>query len=93
MMKRTSGRLAVSAVLLILCGCASTNSIEDWHLAGANDEKISQDLIECEIRAAVASADAGSGAQTSGQMLLAQTLTERRVRSLCMQAKGYELKQ
>ena len=85
-------RLTVTAALLILCGCASTNSVEDWYLAGANDEKISQDLIGCEIRAAVASADAGSGAQTSGQMLLAQTLTERRVRSLCMQAKGYELK-
>jgi hypothetical protein len=38
-MKRTSGRLAVSAVLLILCGCASINSIEDWHLAGANEKK------------------------------------------------------
>ena len=92
MIKKKNGKLTVTAALLILSGCASTNSIEDWYQAGANDEKISEDLIECEIRAAVASADAGAGAQTSGQMLLAQTLTDRRVRSLCMQAKGYELK-
>jgi hypothetical protein len=74
-----------------LGGCASTNSIFDWTHAESSKEQTAQDLIECEIRAAEASADAGAGAQTSGQMLLAKTMTERKVRTFCMQSKGYRL--
>jgi hypothetical protein len=53
-MKRWLGMLTVAAALMMLSGCGVYHAnISDWKTSGQSQEKMEQDLAECEHEAAL----------------------------------------